>query len=135
MPRKTRRSIKTIALIGQPTIDANVIELFVNRPAVIRRSSAGQWRGCTGVIHRTREAAPFKYSVKHNLEVTGMQLINHLLRVRKVFRVPGKLAVVGVPSRWRKVGAQIDQRITWQLLLTERAGYPNDFIRPAESAM
>ncbi len=64
-----------------------------------------------------------------------VQLVEHLLRLREVFRVPGELAVVRIPARGDEVGAEIDERIARQLLLAELARDAHDLIGPAQVAV
>src|SRR5712692_7280728 len=145
MASETRGSIESVALVGPPPINANIVERLVNwpvttdlpivRPATIRRASARQRRSGTRIIHPASQPSPFEYSVKHHFEVLAVQLVDHLLRIREVRWVPGELAVVCVPARRTEVRAEIDKRIAWQLFLTERGRHPLDLVRPAKRAM
>src|SRR6266567_6206558 len=57
--------------------------------------------------------------MQHYPEVVLMQLLDHLLGVRKNARVPGKRAVLRIPARWAEPGPQVNQSIAGKLLFTE----------------
>src|SRR5215831_4063928 len=73
--------------------------------------------------------------MKNYLEVLSVQLFDHLLRIRKVCRVPDEFSVVSIPAGRREVSAQVDESITWQFLLAECACDPLNFIRSGERSM
>ena len=75
------------------------------------------------------ETPPFEDHVHHHPEVQGMEVLQHLLRVRKRVGIPLELAVVGVPAGGGEAGAQIDQGVTGESLLTKCAGNPQDLFR------
>src|SRR2546421_10096501 len=109
MARQPRWSVEAVTLIGPPAVDANIVELFVDRPVTtylpvvgpvsIRRSPAWQRRSRAWIAYASRQAPAFEHCLQHHLEVLCMQLINHLLRFGKILRIPCKLSVVSVPTR------------------------------------
>ncbi len=60
--------------------------------------------------------------VQHHLEMLLVKLVEHRLGVGHDLFVEGELAVVGVPARGAKAGAEIDHRVAGQLLLAEGLG-------------
>ncbi len=121
MPIQARRAVEAVALIGPPAVDADIHERLVNRP-VARHLTIGWPRLSGGASARqrlarctdrspSREPRPFDHDVQHDLEMLGVQFVEHLLRIGKVRRVPGELAVARIPAGRRELGAEIDQRV------------------------
>src|SRR5215469_13372295 len=124
--RQPRRRIKPIALVRPPSVDSKIRErlvkrpvaadLAIGRPMAIRSSARGQGRAAARIFHGARQALAFEHDMQSDLEVLLVELFHGLWRVRKGSRVPGELAVVGVPAVGAEPGAEVDQGIAGQLL-------------------
>src|SRR5438093_13360890 len=71
------------------------------------------------VLDRATQLAGLDHDVQYDAEGQRMQFLNHQPRIRKHRGVESKRAMTGVPARRAEAGAQVDQRITRELLLAE----------------
>src|SRR5262245_3667409 len=88
--RQPRRRVQSVALIGPPAVDADVVERLVNRPvttdlSIVRpfavgRSPARQRRRRAGFVDRARQSTPFKHGVERDFEMLVVQFVYYLLR-------------------------------------------------------
>ena len=124
--RQTRGRVEAVALVGPPTVDADVEQRFVRRPVAarlpvvrplaLRRAAAGQWRRRAAIGHTAFQSLAFEDDVQHDLEVIVVQLLNHARRIRKTFSLnPNSPLSVFQPEA--EAGAEIDHRVARQLLL------------------
>src|SRR2546429_3552384 len=102
MAREPRWAIETVSLIGPPAVRSHIVELFVDRPVTTYLSIVGppsiqcsptrQRRSRARIAYAARQAPAFEHRVQHHFEVLRVQLINHLLRIGKILRIPGELS-------------------------------------------
>ena len=87
------------------------------------------------VLDRATQLAGLDHDVQYDAEGQRMQFLNHPPRIRKHRGVESKRAMTGVPARRAEAGAQVDQRITRELLLAECPRYRQDLLTARQRAM
>ena len=73
--------------------------------------------------------------MQHNFEVLIVQLLQHLCRIGKNFGVERERTMPGIPSRWAKARAQINQRVAWEFFLAKGLRNVQHFIAACQGAM
>src|SRR5215469_879316 len=109
--------------------------LAIRRPVALRVSAAGLRRRCAVIVNRTGEVMAFEDDVQNNFEILFVETVYCGLGVRKGFRIPGKLAVIGIPAVGAEAGAQVNHCVAWELLLAEHSRFGENFIRRPERSM
>ena len=137
-PRQPRSAVEAIALVRPPAVHAEIHHRLVIRPvaldrAIFRPAIVGRSSARHGLVRRARaghgaaHAPSFDHRVKNHLVVERVKSVDRFRRIGEILFLPAELPVPRVPARWRELGAEVDQRITGQLLLAECPGHRHHF--------
>src|SRR5690348_12245167 len=88
-----------------------------------------------GFVNRAAQSVVQDHIVEYDTEVIFVQLVDHLVRIRKNTRIPRERSVFGIPARGTKPRAQINESVAGKFFFAKRFGFREYFLAAGESAM